>query len=260
MNSVDHSKAWFMLGTWIVISALAVIAWDLMGQTESGRFLISRPELLLDYVRDNYKSVVRSFGWTLLESSAGLAIAVCFALGIGVASVFMPALTRLTHPLLVASQVIPFVCLAPLIILVFGPGPNGKAFLSSMMCFFPIATSILSGIRHAPKQHLEIMRLMGASKYLLIRHVIAPFTAPHFFSGLRVAAPFAVIGSIVAEFNGANSGIGKDLFISAKRLEPEMMMGALLSAAVCSAFLYGIVILFESSIGPWYKHSNRNEN
>ena len=249
-----------ILGLWLVVGALALIAWHAVGSTEPGRFLVSRPGLVLDYGRAHVPAIGRSLSWTLLESLVGLATAVIFGLGIGALAVFKPALTRFAHPLLVASQVIPFVCLAPLIVLVFGYGPGGKAFLSALMCFFPIVTSILAAIRHAPAPHLEMMRLMGASRSLVIRHVMMPFATPYFFAGLRVAAPFAVIGAIVAEFNGANWGIGKDLFISAKRLEPEMMMLGLLSGALASGVLYGLVLFAESFLGSWYKHFKHHEN
>jgi len=259
VNSLNRINVRFLIAAWLITAALAFVAWDLLGRTNSGRFLVSRPELVLNYAVGNFSAAARSFGWTFLESTIGLIIAVVVAMSFGMTAVFKPALTRLAQPMLITSQVIPFVCLAPLIILIFGAGPNGKAFLSALMCFFPITTSILTGIRHAPRSHLELMRMMGASKMLICRHVIVPFATSHFFSGLRVAAPGAVVGAIVAEFNGADAGIGKDLFISAKRLEPEMMMLALFCGAICSALLYGFVLLAESFLGRWYQHSKQHE-
>lgn len=248
------------LVSFAIVSALLLVAWHLAGGTDSGRFLVSQPLTTFTYAIERPVLVARSLGWTLAESAGGLSAATAFALLIGGVAVVRPAVTRLAHPLLVASQVVPFVCLAPLVILVFGPGPWGKTFLSAVMCFFPIVTGILAAIRHAPKPHLELMRLLGAPRSVVIRHIIAPHAAPHFFAGLRVAAPFAVIGAIVAEFNGAEWGIGKDLFIAAKRLEPEMMMIGLLSGALASGLLYAAVLFAESRLGPWYRISKSNEN
>ena len=144
------------------------------------------------------------------------------------------------------------VCLAPMIILVFGPGPSGKVFLSALVAFFPILTNIIAGIRSVPSASQEMMRIMGATKAQAIRHVVIPHCADHFFAGMRIAAPLSVIGAIIAEFNGADVGIGKDIFISAKRLEPELMMSGIAAGAILSGVIYGGVQLLERRLGSWY--------
>jgi ABC-type nitrate/sulfonate/bicarbonate transport system permease component len=125
-------------------------------------------------------------------------------------------------------------------------------FLSALIAFFPILTNVISGIRSVASAPQEMMRIMAAPKAQVIRHVVIPHCTEHFFAGLRIAAPLSVIGAIVAEFNGADIGIGKDIFISAKRLEPELMMSGILAGAILSGLIYGVVLLLERRLGPWY--------
>jgi NitT/TauT family transport system permease protein len=129
---------------------------------------------------------------------------------------------------------------------------KGKIFLSGLMAFFPVLTNLVSGIQSIPRSQLELMEMMKARRLMIVRHVVIPFCTPHFFAGQRVAAPFCVIGAIVAEFNGADSGVGRDIFIAAKRLEPEIMMAGILAGSLLSAVIYGAVVLIEHRIGRWY--------
>ncbi len=108
-------------------------------------------------------------------------------------------------------------------------------------------------MKEVPGPPLELMRMMKARRSDIVKHVFVPYSLPYFFAGLRVAAPFAVIGAIVAEFNGAEWGVGKDIFIAAKRLEPELMMVGIASGALLSALLYGVAVLAEMSLGEWYQ-------
>lgn len=250
---IDRNEKPRRFSTWFVVSVVLITIWQMLGNTTTGRLLISQPTLMFAYAQMHANEIIHSTIVTAYEASLGLICAVLFSLAFGICAVYAPGLARLAYPWLLASQVIPFVCLAPLIILVFGPGVSGKIVLSGLMAFFPVAVGVLTGMRQVPRSPLELMRIMAARRRMIVRHVFIPYGLPHFFAGLRTAAPFSVIGAIVAEFNGAESGIGKDIFIAAKRLEPELMMFGILTGAGISALLYGIVILGEKQLGDWYR-------
>jgi NitT/TauT family transport system permease protein len=238
---------------WMPIVAVILGVWEFAGRNPTVRLLISDPSEIVQYLRLHWGDVSHSAMFTAAESTSGMLAAVIFSVVFGLCAVYVPRLANLTYPWLLASQVIPFVCLAPLIILVFGPGMKGKIVLSALMSFFPIVTNILTGMREVPGPPLEMMRMMRARKHVVVRHVFVPYSLPYFFAGLRVAAPFAVIGAIVAEFNGAEWGIGKDIFIAAKRLEPELMMLGIFSGAALSGLLYSIAVAAEYGLGDWYQ-------
>jgi len=235
------------------ILAATLFVWEVSANASGTvRLLLSSPLRVCGYVARHLGEAGQSLLYTGLESLLGLVMATIFALVFSIVCVYYPRIGSISFPLLVASQVIPLVCLAPMIILVFGPGPSGKVFLSALIAFFPILTNLISGIRSVASASQEMMRIMAASKAQLIQHVVMPHCAEHFFAGLRIAAPLSVIGAIVAEFNGADMGVGKDIFISAKRLEPELMMTGIVAGALLSGLIYGAVLLLERRLGPWY--------
>jgi NitT/TauT family transport system permease protein len=240
----------------LLLSSAALVIWETIGYTIMGRLLFSRPTLLCEYASTHWMQLTRSASYTAAEATLGLGIAVVFTILFGLICVYAPRFASMIYPFLVGSQIIPFICLAPLVILAFGQGITGKVFLSFLMCFFPLVANVVAGIKRAPTAHLEMLTMMNASRAFIIRHVYLIFGLPFAFAGLRVAAPFSVVGAIVAEFNGAEWGLGKDMFIAAKRLEPELMMLGLLSAILLSATLYGIILLIENSIGRWYRERN----
>ncbi|MDL2355538.1 MAG: ABC transporter permease [Pseudomonadota bacterium] len=245
--------------SWSAAVALVstLVLWQLAGSTTTGSLLVSTPSGMLAYALTHAADIVRSTAYTGLEASVGMLAATLFSLCFGLCAAHWPRVASAIYPWLLGSQVIPFVCLAPMVILVFGPGVSGKIVLSALMAFFPIVTSILTGMREVPQSALELMTMLKASKHMVIRHVFLPYGLPYFFAGLRVAAPFSVIGAIVAEFNGATWGIGKDIFIAAKRLEPELMMFGIICGAGLSALLYGIAVGTERRLGPWYQRRNQ---
>jgi NitT/TauT family transport system permease protein len=238
---------------WGVVGLLALFAWEVIGHTTTGRLLVSRPALLVEYAGNNGDQILRSAAYTAAEATLGLGIAIIFSLAFGLICIYAPRVASTAHPILVGSQTIPFICIAPLVILSFGPGVSGKVFLSFLMCFFPLVTNIVTGVRRVPRAHLELLTMMNAPRSFVIRNVYLVFGLPFIFAGLRVAAPFCVVGAIVAEFNGAEWGLGKDMFIAAKRLEPELMMLGLTCAILLSAALYGFVLIIESTSGIWYR-------
>ena len=244
---------WRSTLVWGFLALFALLAWELIGHTTTGRLLISRPTLLIEYAANHRDQIVRSAAYTAAEATLGLGIAICFSLTFGLICIYAPRVARTAHPILVGSQTIPFICLAPLVILSFGPGVSGKVFLSFLMCFFPLVTNIVAGVRRVPRAHLELLTMMNAPRTFVIRNVYLVFGLPFMFAGLRVAAPFCVVGAIVAEFNGAEWGLGKDMFIAAKRLEPELMMLGLTCAILLSAALYGFILIIESTSGIWYR-------
>ena len=236
----------------VIVTAI-LLAWEMWADASvTVRLLLSSPLRTCAYVAHHFAESGQAFLYTGMESVFGLLAAIIFALGFGLVCIYYPRVGGISFPLLVASQVIPLVCLAPMIILLFGPGPSGKIFLSALIAFFPILTNVIAGIRSVASASQEMMRIMAAPKAQVIRHVVIPHCSEHFFAGLRIAAPLSVIGAIVAEFNGADTGIGKDIFIAAKRLEPELMMSGIIEGAILSGLIYGAVLLVERRLGSWY--------
>ena len=247
----DRDQQALYLG--LAVLGLLLVLWQIWAShSYQARLLVSSPALIWAYITNYSTNVLVALAYTGAEALVGLALATLIALSFSLLLLYLPTLARIFYPWLIASQVILFVCLAPLIILIFGVGWEGKVFLSALMAFFPLVTSIVAGIRSIPKPPIELMQLLNAPKWMLLRHVVMPYCLLPFFAGQRVAAPFSVIGAIVAEFNGADHGLGRDIFIAAKRLEPELMMTGIICGALLSAVIYLSIVSIERTLGDWY--------
>src|ERR1039458_4705772 len=165
------------------IIMVTFLTWELTADSSVPvALLLSSPLRTCAYIFRHFSDASHAFFYTGLESALGLAIATLFALCFGVVCIYFPRIGNISFPLLVASQVIPLVCLAPMIILVFGPGPSGKVFLSALIAFFPILTNVIVGIRSVPSASQEMMSIMAAPETQVIKHVVIPHCTDHFRS------------------------------------------------------------------------------
>jgi NitT/TauT family transport system permease protein len=136
--------------------------------------------------------------------------------------------------------------------MVFGIGIKAKIVMAALMCFFPLFINFLSGYISIPRTTNDMLYLYAASTWFKIIRVNIPLALPSIFAGLKISATLSVIGSIVAEFNGADYGLGKNLYLAAKRLEPELMMTSILLTSLLGGIMYGTMWLLERKLGKWY--------
>jgi NitT/TauT family transport system permease protein len=229
-----------------------MVTWENAAKSSDFRLLLSSPSLILSYFADNMSALFSATYATLYESIMGLLLAVAVSFGIMVICFYIPKLMEFVLPVMITSQVIPLITLAPLFILIFGIGYMSKIMMAALICFFPIFINFANGARLISKNIHELMYIYNASKTQMIFRVYFPLSMPQIMSGLKVAATLAVIGAIVAEFNGTEIGLGKNLFLAAKRLEPELMMSSLLLSALLGGLLYLSIYLIEFIFGKWY--------
>lgn len=233
------------------------IAWEKGSAGNNNlRVLISSPSAISTYFTTNTWFLVSSFWVTFQEAFIGLLLATTFCLGVTVLCFYIPSLLSYLLPIMIASQVIPLITLAPLFFILFGGGLMAKIMMSALLCFFPIFINTAQGIKSIDKNIHELLYIYNASTRQKIRHIYFSLSLPNIMAGLKIAATLAVIGAIVSEFNGADKGLGKNLFLSAKRLEPELMMTSLFLAAFMGAIMYGLIYLIEKKLGKWYLKTN----
>ena len=252
MNSSNKNR-----GVHLVIIASAICLWELFSHYGKAALFVSSPLRVINYIAINLSDFGTSLMITGIESIGGLMIAAIGSTALATLFYASPRTQRLAYPWISATQVIPFVAIAPAVVLAFGPTSIwGKIFLSALVAFFPILSNAVSGLRTIRKESLELMEILSISKIRTFRLIVVPHLAHYFLVGLIIASPLCVIGSIIAEFNGARFGLGKDIFIAAKRLEPELMMSGILGSALLSTGIAGSVRLLESFLGSWYTKEN----
>jgi ABC-type nitrate/sulfonate/bicarbonate transport system permease component len=162
------------------------------------------------------------------------------------------------YPLLVISQTIPIIAIAPLLILWFGFGILPKIILVALFCFFPIAVATSDGLLNTPKHLSEYLRTLGANKVQTLRYLNIPYALDRFFSGLKIGAVYAITAAVIGEYVGAFQGLGVYLQISAASHATALVFATTLVIIVLSLSLLGLVFLIQNKVMPW-KRSNESK-
>jgi ABC-type nitrate/sulfonate/bicarbonate transport system permease component len=190
-------------------------------------------------------------GVTLVEVLLGLAISVACGAGFAVAMHLWRPLREAAYPLLVASQAIPIVVLAPIFVLAFDYGMGPKLAIVALICFFPLTVNMLDGLRSVDPELLKLMRSLGASRLGSLTRVELPASLPFFFSGLRVAATVSVIGAVFGEWAGADRGLGRLVLLGNNQLQTPRVYAGIVILTLMAVGLFALATLAERVACPW---------
>lgn len=233
-------------------------AWVRSGQISS--LLLPTPTSIVQALLDNSDIIAAHTMQTLLETVLGLAIATILGLLLAILIDFSELLRKALYPLLVISQTIPIVALAPLLLLWFGFGLIPKLIVVILYCFFPIVVACVDGLLGTDQDLLRLLRSMRASHWQILWLVRLPGAMPAFFSGLRIAATYSVTGAIFGEYVGAYQGLGIYMETSTNSHAIVQVFAAIVVSAVLSLLLFGFVSLIEWILLPWrYTASSQTE-
>ncbi len=194
---------------------------------------------------------------TLWETLAGLSIALVLGLVIAALMDFSTVLRWILYPILVVSQTIPIFAIAILLILIFGFGTGPKIMVVVLFCFFPIALNTFAGLQGADPELISLLRAMGANSFQTWTKARLPAAMPAFFSGLRIAATYSVVGAIFGEYITAQYGLGVYLKRSYSSFRLDQAYLAILLTALLSMLLVLLVNLVERLTLRWYYTARR---
>lgn len=238
---------------YILLAMLTLPAWEASSRWSSSvRLLLSSPLRVYQFMEENSLNLLNATWITCVEAALGLTLAMVTSLGLIILGFFTPALLRFLLPAMVASQVIPLIVLAPFFVIAFGIGLSSKVAMAAVLCFFPIFVGLAQGYRLIPQNMHDLLDIYQAPKRFRIIRAYLPLALPSGMAGLKVSATLSVIGAIVAEFTGSEIGLGRNLFLSTIRLQPELMMASLLGSALLGAVMFGAVSFLERKLGFWY--------
>lgn len=188
---------------------------------------------------------------TLVEALGGFAIALVFGLALGYILAHIPWLERALSPLLAASQAIPIVAVAPLVILWFGPGLTSKLLVAALITFLPILISTVVALRGIPRELREMALISGASRGQMLRYVEAPLSLPVLFGGIRTGLALATTGAVVGEFVAGREGLGALINIARGLFDTPLIFVALITLALITLTLYLVAHLAERLLVTW---------
>lgn len=182
---------------------------------------------------------------TLGVALAGFAISAAFAFAAAAALHFAPLAQRGLMPLFVASQTVPLVALAPLMILWFGFGLTPKLLLVVLVTFFPMLLSLLAGFGQTPAAYRDLLASMGAGRWAVFRRAVLPSARPAFLAGLRISATYAIVAAIFAEYAGARRGLGIYILAAKNNFRPDLVLAAVTVSAALTLALMALIALID---------------
>ena len=195
-------------------------------------------------------------GITLLEIVLGLLAGVLFATVVGYVLAKSRSLERVLSPYLVASQAVPVVAIAPLLVIWLGDGILSKVVICALIVFFPVLVNTIVGVRAVPTSLYDLMNSLHASRAQILWKVEVPASLPIFLGGLRIGATLSVIGAIVGELVSAEQGLGFLLQLGDFQYDTAMVFVAVFMLIALALMLYGIVKLLEKRFLKWQNRSN----
>ena len=188
---------------------------------------------------------------TLQETVLGFALSFTAAWLVAVVLDFSAVARRGLYPLLVASQTIPIVAVAPLLIIWFGFGLLPKMLVVTLTTFFPLAANLAAGFAATDRDAMRLLRSLGTGRWRTFRLVRVPTALPHFFTGLRVSITYAVVGAVFAEYAGAEKGLGIYMQAQKSAFRTDLVFAAVAVTALLSVALFGATYLLQRLVLPW---------
>jgi NitT/TauT family transport system permease protein len=246
------ARVWREFGPPILLTVLIIGGWEaVMRIFRVSEILVPRPSSILHALIDRSDILIDASRTTLLVIFYGFVASAVIGIALALALVRLPWLYRATYPLIVLFQTVPKVALAPIFVIWFGYLLLPKVLLIIVISFFPITLNLITGLRSVDPNLLLLMRSVGCSSTETLARVMMPSALPHLFAGLKIAVTFAVIGAIVAEFAGANRGIGYLIQFASSQLDTALMFAALLVVSAMGVVLYYGLVLIEYFAIPW---------
>jgi ABC-type nitrate/sulfonate/bicarbonate transport system permease component len=247
---------WRRFGPPVLLVAALLVGWEIYSRASGlSQFVLPSPSRVVIALWESRDLALRHALPTIVETVAGLAVSIVFAIAAAVAMDRIGIVRRAVQPLLVASQTIPIVAVAPLIVVWFGFGLAPKILVVVLVTFFPITVALLAGFSSAEAAATDLMRSFGASSWQTFRKLRWPSGLPGLFTGLRISATYAVVAAVIAEYVGATDGLGIWMQLSQKSFRTDLVFAAILLTAALSIALFSLVVAAERAVIPWYRAS-----
>jgi putative hydroxymethylpyrimidine transport system permease protein len=236
-----------LLGVWELAARLDLIADALKLEP----FLVPSPSEIAEALWHDRGLLVENAWVTLQEVLAGFALSVLAGVGFAIVLHLSPTLRRAFYPLLVASQTVPIVVVAPILVVWLGFGIGPKLAIVALICFFPITVNTLDGLGSVDPDQVKMMRTLDASRWQTLRRIEVPTALPYFFSGAKIAVAVAVIGAVFGEWAGSSSGLGHLIQGASAQLQTARTFAAVVVLSVIAIALFALLAALERRVAWW---------
>lgn len=236
------------------VAAVAVLigVWELLSVSGAiPSFMLPSPGKVAKAFVTDFGTLCYHGATTLYEAFLGLTIGIVLSFLIATVMDAIPIVRRALYPIMVTSQTIPSIAIAPLLILWLGYGVMPKIVLIVITTFFPITVSLIDGFAAADPDAMNLMKSMGGNAYDRYRHIKLPGSLGYFFSGLKISVSYSIVGAVISEWLGGTRGLGVYMTRTRKNFAYDRMFAVILFIALVSLLLIGIVALIKWWVMPW---------
>jgi len=240
----------------VMLIILLLIAWEIGARIVDMAFILPSPtEIVTKLWELKEVLLLHHLPITLSVIAIGLSISLILGICLAICMHMSKTLEKMFYPILITSQTIPIIALAPIFVLWFGYTIWSKAVVTVIITFFPITISTFDGFRSRNKNFKELMQTMGASKRDIFLKLEVPSALPSFFSGLKVAVPMSVIGAAIGEWLGAQAGLGYFSRRMMTQFDGAGVFAPIVLLSLLGIVMFLVVIFLENTLMKWRKNS-----
>lgn len=216
-------------------------------------YLLPAPAAVADAMVSQFSNLMYHTGITAFETLIAFLLSILIALPLALMIVKFRWFEDAVYPLLVTSQAVPKVALAPLILVWLGFGLHTNIVIGVLMAFFPVVISGVVGLKSVPEDMVFLGKTMGLSPTQMFRKIYLPHALPSLFGGLKVCVTLAVVGAVVGEFVGSDRGLGYLILLSSGQLQTALMFAALILLVLIGVVSFALVQMIEARVMPWHR-------
>lgn len=251
-KEVRKMNRWKNKAAPVLLIAALLVCWEAVVRIrEIPLYVLPAPSQVVEALIANRGTLAAHGAVTVAEALAGMAIALLLALVIGIAMDAFPAVKSGVYPVLVVTQTVPMIVLAPILIIYLGFGITPKILTVVLMCFFPIVVSFADAMGQMDEEYVQLVRSFGAGRWMAYRLVKIPAAVPGLISGLKVAATYSISGAVVGEWIGAQSGLGYYLLRVKNGYMLDKVFACVLVIVALSLCMNGVIRLFQAAAMPY---------
>jgi len=244
----------------ILAISILLIVWQILSATGAvPKFMLPSPFDVVKAFFEDFTLLMQHAKTTLMEAFFGLSLGVLIGFVVAILMDRFQIAFKSIYPVLVITQTIPTVAIAPLLVLWLGYGILPKITLIIITSFFPITIGLLDGFRSADPDALNLMKAMGANRMQRFYHIKLPSSLSYFFAGLRISVSYSIIGAVVAEWLGGFTGLGVYMTRVRKSYSFDKMFAVIFFISIISLLLMMSVSMLQKAVMPWEKRETKKK-
>lgn len=236
----------------ITFISIIIAIWGFVSYFEIvPKFMLPSPSSIIKAFVSDFNLLLTHSKFTLTEAFLGLLFSIIFSIIIAIAMNESQKINKTVYPIIIISQTIPTIAIAPLLVLWLGYGILPKIVLIVITCFFPLTISILEGLNSVDEDLIKLFKSYGANRWQILRYLKIPASIESFFAGLKVSVSYAVIGAVIAEWLGGNDGLGVYMTRVRKSYSFDKMFAVIFFITIISLMLIYIVNFLQKKTIVW---------